>query len=123
MHSMRPVRFTIYIDRQRANLWGMEITVDLFKPEIEDALNKYDKYVVCLDKTPDQCRQSLFSLVEKAVKAYLNRGPNLRHGIALDRELTVIISQADDHRPLCGIYFNLHTPYANNLRKLKDEAE
>jgi hypothetical protein len=35
----------------------------------------------------------------------------MRHGIALDREVTVILSQSDDERPLCGIYFNLHSPY------------
>lgn len=114
-----PIRFPIYNDHQPANLWGMEITVEVFKPEIEDALKNYDKYLVCLDKTPDQCRQSLFSLVEKAIKAYLNRSPSLRHGIALDRELTVIISQTDDERPFCGIYFNLHSPYANNIGKTK----
>ena len=33
------------------------------------------------------------------------------YGIALDKEITIILSQNDDARPLCGIYFNLHTPY------------
>ena len=97
----------------------MELTVDVFKPEIEEAVKKYDKYLVCLDKTPDQCGQSLLSLVEKAIKAYQNRSPNLRHGIALDKELTVIISQTDHERPLCGIYFNLHSPYGSKLPKTK----
>jgi hypothetical protein len=35
----------------------------------------------------------------------------LRHGIALDKHVTVILSQSDNDRPLCGIYFNLHSPY------------
>jgi hypothetical protein len=35
----------------------------------------------------------------------------MRHGIALDKEVTVILSQSDHDRPLCGIYFNLHSPY------------
>ncbi len=35
----------------------------------------------------------------------------LRHGIALDKVVTVILSQSDEARPLCGIYFNLHSPY------------
>ena len=35
----------------------------------------------------------------------------MRHGIALDKEVTIILSQSDDERPLCGIYFNLHSPY------------
>jgi len=36
---------------------------------------------------------------------------NWRHGIALDKHVTVILSQSDAERPLCGIYFNLHSPY------------
>ena len=56
---------------------------------------------------------SLRSLLQKAIKAYLNRGPNLRHGIALDKQVTIILSQTEKEgeRPLCGIYFNLHSPY------------
>jgi hypothetical protein len=38
----------------------------------------------------------------------------LRHGIALDKQVTVILSQGDGPRPLCGIYFNLHSPYQRN---------
>jgi hypothetical protein len=38
----------------------------------------------------------------------------LRNGIALDKEVTVILSQGDGVRPLCGIYFNLHSPYRKN---------
>ena len=48
---------------------------------------------------------------KKAIKAYENRGPTLRHGIALDRQVTIILSQTDHEKPLCGIYFNLHSPY------------
>jgi hypothetical protein len=97
----------------------MELMVDLFKPEMEKALKKYDKYLVCLEKPVDQCRESIHSLVEKAIQAYNHRGPNMRHGIALDRELTVIISQSESARPLCGIYFNLHSPYSGTLTKTK----
>ncbi|WP_150107375.1 hypothetical protein [Pedosphaera parvula] len=49
--------------------------------------------------------------MQKAIKAYETRGPTLRHGIALDRQVTIILSQTDEERPLCGIYFNLHSPY------------
>jgi hypothetical protein len=49
--------------------------------------------------------------MDKAIKAYENRGASLRHGIALDRQITVILSQTESDRPLCGIYFNLHSPY------------
>ncbi len=87
------------------------MTVETFKVEIAEALRTYDKFVVCLDKTPEDMEKSLQSLVEKAIKAYENRGPGLRHGIALDREVTVILSQSDTDRPLCGVYFNLSSPY------------
>ena len=87
------------------------MTVDSFKQEIADAVKTYDKFIVCLDKTPEECEASLRSLMEKAIKAYENRGPHLRHGIALDKQVTIILSQTDNDRPLCGIYFNLHSPY------------
>lgn len=87
------------------------VTVEMFKHEIAEAVKAYDKFIVCLDKTPEECESSLRSLMEKAIKAYDNRGPHLRHGIALDRQVTIILSQTDNDRPLCGIYFNLHSPY------------
>lgn len=87
------------------------MTVDTFQAEIEQALKAYDRYVVCLDKSAEDCRASLCSLMEKAIAAFEGRGPNLRHGIALDKQLTVILSQSDQDRPLCAIYFNLCTPY------------
>lgn len=87
------------------------MTADTFKHEIAEALKAYDKFVVCIDKVPEDCEASLRSLMEKAIKAYENRGPTLRHGIALDRQVTIILSQTENERPLCGIYFNLHSPY------------
>ena len=83
----------------------------MFKQEIAEALKAFDKYIVCVDKTPEDCEGSLRSLMKKAIKAYENRGPHLRHGIALDRQVTIILSQTETERPLCGIYFNLHSPY------------
>jgi len=76
-----------------------------------DALKAYDHYIICLDKTPAEFEAILISLVNKAIKAYESRGPHLRHGIALDKHVTVILSQSDTTRPLCGIYFNLYSPY------------
>jgi len=29
----------------------------------------------------------------------------------LDKDVTVILSETDGDKPLCGIYFNLHSPY------------
>ena len=86
------------------------VTVETFKPEMSDALKAYDKYIICIQKTPDEFEAGLVSLVTKAIKAYEKRGA-LRHGIALDKFVTVILSQSDSERPLCGIYFNLHSPY------------
>jgi hypothetical protein len=76
-----------------------------------EAVRVYDRYLVCIDKTPEDFESSLVSLLHKAIKAYESRGPQLRHGIALDKYLTVILSQNESPRPLCGIYFNLHSPY------------
>lgn len=87
------------------------MTVDNFRPQIHEAMKAYDHYVICIDKTPDEFHNSLISLLNKAIKAYESRGPQLRHGIALDRFVTVILSQTDAEQPLCGIYFNLHSPY------------
>lgn len=87
------------------------MTVESFKSEIAEALKAFEKYIVCLDKTPEECEGSLNSLMEKAIKAYQNRGPNLRHGIALDKQVTIILSQTEGEKPLCGIYFNLSSPY------------
>ena len=90
----------------------MDLTVETFEDEIVEALRAFDKYIVCIDKTPEECRASLVSLMEKAIKTYVSRGPHLRHGIALDRQLTIILSQTDHERPLCGIRIsNLHSPY------------
>jgi hypothetical protein len=85
--------------------------VETFKPEISTALRAYDRHIVCLEKGPEECAATLRSLVEKAISAYEKRAPGLRHGIALDRHITVIISQTEGERPLCGIYFNLCSPY------------
>jgi len=91
------------------------VKVESFAKEMSDAAMIYDKYIVCLEKTPDQFQASLVSLMEKAIKAYETRGPNLRHGIALDRQVTIILSQTETSRPLCGIYFNLHSPYHKQM--------
>jgi hypothetical protein len=101
----------------------MPVTVETFKSEIAEALKAYEKYIVCIDKTPDECSASLHSLMEKAIKAYENRGANLRHGIALDRQVTIILSQTDTDRPLCGIYFNLFTPYHKKQSPKKEKME
>ncbi len=75
------------------------------------ALKAYEMYVICVDKTPEEFQASLISLLLKAIKAFESRGPHLRHGIALDKYVTVILSQSDGPCPLCGIYFNLNSPY------------
>ncbi len=94
------------------------MTVETFRPEITEAIKAYEKYVVSLEKAPADFELSLVSLITKAIKAYESRGPDLRHGIALDKQVTVILSQSDTPRPLCGIYFNLHSPYhKQNLPK------
>jgi hypothetical protein len=87
------------------------VTIDTFKREIAAAAKAYDKYVVCVDKTPSDFEVSLQSLMVKAIKAYENRGAGMRHGIALDKRVTIILSESGEPCPMCGIYFNLHSPY------------
>jgi hypothetical protein len=102
------------------------VTVELFRTEILEAMKAYEHYIVCLEKTPDEFHNSLISLLNKAIKAYETRGPQLRHGIALDKHVTVILSQNEGNsRPLCGIYFNLHSPYQKQAsgRRSRETAE
>jgi hypothetical protein len=87
------------------------VTAATFQHEIAEALKAYESFVVCIDKTPEDFEASLVSLMTKAIRAFESRGPQLRHGIALDKHVTVILSQTDGPSPLCGIYFNLHSPY------------
>ena len=87
------------------------MTVDTFKSEITAATKAFEKFIVCLEKSPAEFESSLRSLIKKAIRAYETRGEGMRHGIALDGQVTVILSQNDTERPLCGIYFNLHTPH------------
>ena len=89
----------------------MDLTVEMFRQEISEAVKSFDKYIVCLDKTPEECEEAVERLMEKAIKAYVSRGSHLRHGIALDKQVTIIFSQTETARPLCGIYFNLSSPY------------
>jgi hypothetical protein len=89
----------------------MGLGIEDFQQEIDGAAKCYDKFIVCVEKTPDEFLKSLQSLMGKAINAFENRAPGLRHGIALDRHVTIMLSQNDDARPLCGIYFNLHSPF------------
>jgi hypothetical protein len=91
------------------------VTVETFRPEITEAMKAYDRYIICIGKTPDEFEVSLLSMIKKAIKAYETRGAELRHGIALDKQITVILSQNDGPRPMCGIYFNLHSPYQKQV--------
>ncbi|MBI5821428.1 MAG: hypothetical protein HZA88_20870 [Verrucomicrobia bacterium] len=99
--------------------------VDDFSKEIRDAVKAYELYVVCIAKTPDEFMESVRSLMTKAIKVYENRAPGLKHGIALDSHLTIILSEppdAPDGRPFCGIYFNLHSPYRKKSAPAKPKA-
>lgn len=104
------------------------VTVDSFKTEIATSLKAFNKFIVCLEKSPEEFEESLRSLMKKAIRAYETRGEGMRHGIALDGQITVILSQSDTERPLCGIYFNLHSPYQKQtlpktVKPLKEKSE
>jgi hypothetical protein len=91
------------------------MNVDTFRRELVEAVGNYDRYVVCLQKTPDEFEAAVTSLLQKAIKAFENRSAGMRHGIALDKDVTVILSQGESELPLCGIYFNLHSPYRKDF--------
>ena len=89
----------------------MDLTVEIFRQEISEGVKSFEKYILCLDKPAEECEEALNRLMDKAIKAYASRGTNLRHGIALDKQVTIILSQTEGDKPLCGIYFNLSSPY------------
>ncbi len=106
----------------------MDLKIETFRQEIERAMKSYDRHIVCLFKTPDECLESIERLIIKAIKAYENRAEGMRHGIALDKEITIMLSQSDEERPFCAIYFNLHSPYnredgGRNIVDSNSEAE
>ena len=106
----------------------MELTFETFRQEIDAAMRSYDRHVVCVFKSPDDCLEAIERLMLKAIKAYENRAEGMRHGIALDKEITIMLSQSESDPPLCGIYFNLHTPYSRehggrNILKTEAKAE
>jgi hypothetical protein len=90
------------------------VTAETFTKEIAAAVKAYDKFIICLEKSPEEFEAAINSLMQKAISAYENRGSGMRHGLALDKQVTIILSQGDGARPLCGIYFNLHSPYQKN---------
>ena len=89
----------------------MDLKTETFHQEIESAMKSYDRHIVCLFKTPDECLEAIERLMLKSIKAYENRAVGMRHGIALDKEITIMLSQSDREKPFCAIYFNLHSPY------------
>ena len=91
------------------------MTVDTFKREMGEAVKNFDRYVICLQKTPDEFEASLNSLLQKAIKAYETRMAGMRHGIALDKEVTIILSQSDGDVPL------LDQPYIRDASKTIQE--
>jgi hypothetical protein len=100
----------------------VSLTAELFETELRAALRSYDRHIVCLEQLPDEAEESLRSLITKAIRAYENREPGFRHGIALNRQITVILSQSDGPRPICGIYFNLHSPYSRRQQPKAEHA-
>ena len=89
----------------------MDLKTETFHQEIERAMKSYDRHIVCLFKTPDDCLEAIERLMLKSINAYENRAEGMRHGIALDKEITIMLSQSDREKPFCAIYFNLHSPY------------
>ena len=79
----------------------MKISPEDFTQEIAEALLNYDKY-----------------LIQKAVKAYEDRGDK-KNGIALDKFVTVTITENGDEKPIINIYFNLYSSYVSAMHGKK----
>jgi len=107
---------TLHAEGGVSNLERMGLQSDQFEPEMQAALKSYERHIVCLEKAPDECSESLHRLMQKAIHAYESRGEGMRHGIALDHHVTIILSQVAEERPICGIYFNLHSPYSTKKK-------
>lgn len=95
----------------------MALATEEFQTEIDAAALRYERFIVCIEKTPEDFLRSLQSLMKKAITAYETRATGMRHGIALDGHVTIILSQSEEDRPLCGIYFNLHSPYRKPVKQ------
>ena len=96
----------------------MKISPEDFTQEIAEALLNYDKYLICLNKTLDEYAATLQSLIQKAVKAYEDRGDK-KNGIALDKFVTVTITENGDEKPIINIYFNLYSSYVSAMHGKK----
>ena len=97
------------------------MTIDTFKREIAAAVKTYDKFVVCLEKTPEDFEASLVSLMAKAIMAYESRGAGLRHGIALDNQVTIILSQSDESASVVRHLFQ--SPFALPEERAAQDGE
>ena len=74
----RRIASTLNFELGAGSSYATPVTADTFKHELAEALKAYSNYIVCIDKVPEDCETALRSLVEKAIKAYENRGPHLR---------------------------------------------
>jgi hypothetical protein len=83
-----------------------------FKLEMADAMKRYNTFIVSLGRSPDEFLRTLFILVHHAIDEYESRPPGLSRGMAVARDVTVILSRrAGKARPFCNIYFNLHSDH------------
>lgn len=89
-----------------------------FLEKVKEAVITYDKYIICLDKTPDEFLEIILRLAKKAKKAFDEREKSCKNGIALDRHITIIFSENAQNQdsPICNIYFNLSSDYAKKLK-------
>ena len=51
----------------------MGLAIEDFQHEVAGAVKNYDKFIVCVEKTPDEFLKSLQSLMGKAIAAFENR--------------------------------------------------
>lgn len=98
----------------------MPLDIRQFLPEHDIAWHSFERHIVCLELTPPDYHKLIEQLLLKAIDQYEKLPPDRRHAVALDNSITVILTKtADPDKPLCGIYFNLHSPYSIQTRNRK----
>jgi hypothetical protein len=96
----------------------------IFEKEIAEAVKAYDKFIVCLNRTPEEFKKRLDRSVAKAMETFNNRPEGTRMGINTDEFVTVhILLPTGAETPVCGIYFNLSSPFTEAVKSKRNPSK
>ena len=101
-----------YFSKRNLALRCLRVTIETFKKEIATAVKAFDKYIVSLEKSPEELRLPR-SVMAEGARRLRELCPGMRHGLALDKQVTIILSQR--HRaPAEWHLFQFNCPYQKN---------